>query len=93
MNTLKIWLIDDKNNSNNWSVSWDSIKRNVNSFIDKPIIYYKVCDASNNCDLQHIEDGDSYLESLASQQPYEVGTIKEIILDETNKNSICHRRY
>ena len=86
-NFVKIWLIDSKFNNNRWRVTWDSIKKHVNSFIDRPIIYYKVCDADNECNLEHIEDGQTYEQSLAAQQPYEIGVIKSIELDESTETA------
>ena len=77
---LKVFLISDQRNKNQWRVTWDSIKKNHADFIGKPGIEYTKCQA-NKCDLDHT-DGATYEQSLEIQEPFRVSTIIDTILDE-----------
>ena len=78
---LKTFALNDKRNNNQWRVTWDSIKRNIHTFLNnKPGISYTAC-KDNVCDLDHIE-GLTKQHQLEIQEPYRVSDIIDYTLDE-----------
>ncbi len=77
---IKTFLISDKQNSNEWSVSWESIKKYAKDFIGFPGIYYIKCD-DKECDLDHT-GGESYAEAINEQNQYKVTEVVDVTFDE-----------
>ena len=87
---VKAFLIDDTRNNNGWRASWNSIKKNIRTFIGRPGIEYTACTV-HGCDLDHT-DGDTKEESEHIQEPYRQTTIVDTVLDEfTHTAYAIHR--
>jgi len=72
---IKTFLVDSSINSNRWAVTEQALRENIASFIGKPIILTP--------DFGHpkAESGDTLLQD---QEPYRVGNIIDIGIDEIN---------
>ena len=73
---VRAFLIDPSLNINKWAVTEESIDRNINSFIGKPLVLTENYDHPGG-------DIESLSHWLAYQETYRVGTITEIV---TRKN-------
>lgn len=88
---VRTWLIDATRNSNQWRVTWDSIKRHAKSFIGRPGIEYKECDTEGHCERVHVNDGTKD-GTLKKQEPYRVSTITDVELDESTQTAYAIHR-
>ena len=87
---LKTFLINDKRNNNGWRASWDSIRKNVKSFIGQPGIEYYKC-GEYGCMRDHTDEP-TLEENLKLQENYRVSTIVDVVLDEgTHTAYAIHR--
>jgi hypothetical protein len=68
---VKAFLIDDSMNMNKWAVTKESIAKNINTFIGKPLVL------TENFDHPGAEQ-DSLQHWLSYQEPFRVGTIIDI---------------
>lgn len=68
---IKKFLINDKNNLNNWSVTWDAIKRDVWDFVGKPLVLTP--------DQDH--------PPVSKQEDYRVGDIIDVGTDDVNHSA------
>ncbi len=68
---IKTFLIDSSVNQNDWGVTQASIRQNIGSFIGKPIVFTDTFDhpSLDDSNLDHV---------LKSQEPYRVGTIRDV---------------
>ncbi len=51
---IKTFAFNTKRNKNGWRVIWDSIKKRISDFLDKPGIKFVKCEGTI-CDLDHTE--------------------------------------
>lgn len=65
---IKKFLINDKNNLNNWRVTWDAVKRDIWDFIGHPVV--------RTPDKDH--------PPVKDQEDYRVGDIIDVGIDEVN---------
>ena len=79
---LKTFAINDQRNKNGWRAIWEGIKKNIDTFKDKPGIEFTKCN-EDGCDLDHTEAQTEEL-SLKVQEPFRVSTIIGNTLDEEN---------
>lgn len=68
---VKAFLIDSSVNLNQWAVTEESISRNINTFIGKPLVLTKDFDHPGT-------DQDTYQHWLRFQEDFRVGTIIDI---------------
>ena len=82
---LKTFAFNTQRNNNGWRVTWDSIKRNISDFKDKPGIEFVKCDGTV-CDLDHTE-GATYEQSLQIQEDFRSTNIIDYTLDENTETA------
>ncbi len=82
---LKTFAFNTQRNNNGWRVTWDSIKRNIGDFKDKPGIEFVKCEDSV-CDLYHTE-GATYEQSLQIQEDFRSTNIIDFTLDENTETA------
>jgi len=82
---LKTFAINDKRNKNGWRAIWEGIKKNIETFKDKPGIEFTKCN-EDGCDLDHTEAQTEEL-SLKVQEPFRVSTIVGTTLDEETRTA------
>ena len=92
---VRTFLIDDTRNSMGWRVSWDSIKKHINTFKGKPGIEFTRCsknrDGAKVCHLDHTQ-GENYNDATHKQEKYRGSTITDIQLDhKTHTAYAIHR--
>ena len=83
-------MINDKKNSMDWAVSWESIKKFASSFVGCPGILFEKCDV-DSCNLDHT-GGVSEADTRRKQEEYRVSTITEIIYDEVTHTAYAKQR-
>lgn len=82
---VKTFALNDKRNKNGWRVTWDSIKKYISDFIDKPGIEFTKCENSI-CDLDHT-DAATYQKSLEVQEDFRKTNIIDYTLDENARTA------
>ena len=87
---LKTFLINDKRNNNGWRASWNSIKKNVKSFIDTPGIEYYKC-GKYGCLRDHTDEK-TLDENIKVQEDYRVSTIVGTVLDDLTHTAYAIHR-
>lgn len=70
---VKAFLVDDTVNLNHWAITKDSIPKNINTFVGKPLIL------TEQFDHPEVPGGERLSHWLASQESYRVGTIIDIV--------------
>lgn len=73
---VKAFLIDASLNINKWRVTPDSINKNINTFIGKPLVLTEQYDHPQPTDDNHIETLNHW---LSYQETFRVGTIIDIV--------------
>jgi len=74
---IKTFLVDSSINANRWAVTEESLRKNISSFIGKPIVL------TSKFDHPEAKDGDDL---LVEQEKYRIGTIIDIgIENKTGK--------
>ena len=71
---IKSFLVDSSINSNNWAVTEDALKKNISTFIGKPIVLTEKFD--------HPDAGNDGDELLRIQEDFRIGTILAIGIEE-----------
>ena len=87
---LKTFLVSDVRNNNGWRASWNSIKKNVKSFIGRPGIEYFKC-GIHGCQRDHT-DADTFEKNIHVQEKYRVSTIVDVTLDESTHTAYAIHR-
>lgn len=73
---VKAFLLDSSININKWGVTPDSIDRNINSFIGKPLLLY--INQHGQFDHPSPPDNENLSHWLSYQETYKVGTVIDI---------------
>ena len=71
---IKSFLVDSSINSNQWAVTEEALRKNISSFIGKPIVLTEKFD--------HPDAGDDGDELLRIQENFRIGTILDIGIEE-----------
>lgn len=77
---VKTFGLNTKRNKNEWRVSWESIKRHINTAINRPGIEYEKCQ-NGKCDLDHVE-AETFDSIIEKQKPFERTRIIDYVLNE-----------
>lgn len=82
---VRTFGINTKRNSNEWKVSWKSIKQHINTAINRPGIEYEKC-KEGKCDLDHVE-ANTFEGVIKKQKPFERTKIVDFVLDEETETA------
>lgn len=88
---LLTFLINVDINTRGWKVTWDSIKKNAQTFRGRPGLAYNKC-TRTGCSMEHPAPKKTVEANLRVQEPYSVTTMLEIVFDETSHTAyVIHR--
>ena len=90
MKEITSFLLNDKPDSNGFSMEWGAIVENASSWIGKPGILFTVCDA-NKCWNDHT-GGRSLQEAEELSEAHEVTEIVDVQLDESTHTAYAVQR-
>lgn len=82
---VKTFGIDDTRNENKWRSTWEGIKNNIKSAINRPGIAFEKCNA-DGCGLDHVE-AETFQSNIKKQEPYEKTKIIDFILNEEKRSA------
>lgn len=77
---VRTFGLNTKRNKNEWRVSWQSIKRHINTAINRPGIEFEKCEGGK-CDLDHVE-AETFESVIKKQKPFERTKIIDYVLNE-----------
>ena len=84
---ITTFLVNDQEDSNGFSMSWDAIKKNADKWIGVKGILFESCDLTG-CKYDHSE-GKNLDEALALSDLHEVTKITSVKLDESTKSAFA----